>query len=756
MSRVHDPNFLTFAGEPITGRTPAKVVINGNNGILTPLQTAGLEKAYSIFRLNKKTAIGDYFTQTRRLPDGTTISMTSMMDVDRIIVTPPEVKTVTPETKLQPIELEGYVLLPKDDANINGWNAPGEADSARAYIATGAKLQTPVKLELHVKLRAGVVDWRGNNKIILSYDHNGNNRYHTSMWGTVFRGSPTDSASNGIYYKGTLINTPSGVSAAGVFGSRLLMISNGAIYATGSPLKNIDAELAKGRFVKEVSPTWAAVAVAGTVGAGVRASAWHFSPDGSKVVSAYVYASYGTGTWTLKRMRTEALPQAKRYVTFTIVAGELVATVSDTAYTTEPFAAYVDGGMVDGTVVTNAPGALTFAGRRLWGVDFDAEGNELVVSCRRTGSGSSTADTTPGAESYTLEMSTRWGVYVNENEVFRADYVLPQITITAGAPTTYIQTGVGVISAEYISMHALDARSKAAVVERLGMAYAAAATGCSVAEANALRLGSNHANAPYVVTPKLQVIFNGTVVAEHVESVDASLMVPMHADLNVSDLLTFYRYGQSWKRTGLVFFTGDSYRFLPQYPQIGDYDAENIYEWRYQTNGGALSRHQHTLFNNYPNQISDVLSRMYWLYSLQILTMKFNLHWDTARFGTFNSGSWFSPDSEFSGAFLQIGPTSALVQGLAVRQPDPLHFIASIKESYVNQFIDRMTRIKEQNAAAGITGVNPTHRASVFTRDTTGDAFVAADLRTAVKNAVTADGNAPNNDTFQINPVRVL
>lgn len=92
MSRLHDPSFLTFHGEPITGRTPTKVVVSGNNGVLTPMQTAGLEKAYSIFRLNKKTALGDYFTQTRRLPDGTTIRMVSNMDVDQVFVTVPSPK----------------------------------------------------------------------------------------------------------------------------------------------------------------------------------------------------------------------------------------------------------------------------------------------------------------------------------------------------------------------------------------------------------------------------------------------------------------------------------------------------------------------------------------------------------------------------------------------------------------------------------------------------------------------------------------
>lgn len=749
--KLHDPSFLSFHGEPITGRAPPQLRVYGNEGALTAAQYGAVAHAYKLFRDALLVAPDqNYLVQNRLLEDGTRVRMVSISGRDEVFVWPVGGKP-------RPIDLAGYILLPRDDAHASGWDVSGKPDSARAYLAADQKLTVPVAPQLHVKLNAGAVDWRGSSGVILTWDHNGNNRYDTAMWNTVFYGTNQDAASQGIYYKGTKINTPAGVSAAAIFGSKLVFLSNNTLYVTGSPIAKINAALARGQFLDEVSPTWSTVTPGGAVASARRASAWHFSPDGSQAAAAFAYDSFGVGTWTMQRMRTEAVPQAKRYLTLTLDGGgNVVGTWSDTAYTTEAFACYIGGVMVDNGVSSYVSGALTFTGKRLWGVDWDADGAELVISCQRSGSGTSYADTTPGAEVYRLEATTSWGVYVGATPLFTADYVMPEVTASfLPSPDTYEQTGAGLLELNYIAVHALDARHMAAVIERLTLSYASPVTGCSVAEQNALWLSGGYANTALTVAPKLQVIMEGSVLVEYEETVDAGLAAPMH--LYIAPSLNALRYGPHMDRAGNPGFTSAEKSLNPAYPQIGDWYTENIYEWIYQSTGGLTNREPHNFFSAYPNQISDVLARMYTTYSQFVTTLIFSYFWDTARLGAFNSANHIpSASITFPASIRNMGLSTALVQGLAIRSDEPLHFIASTKETFVNQFFDTITKIKQLNAGTAQTGVAPVYRASAFTRATTGDPFAETDIGPTIDAAVTADGNATDDATFQINPVRVL
>lgn len=106
---LHDPSFIRLDGTPVTGRIPARLVINGG-GALTGRQQAELEQVYGQFREAVKLSVSDFHTEQIRLSDGTRVHMLSLQDRDVI--------TVDPE------DGGDEVRLPHGFAVVTNWNSP--------------------------------------------------------------------------------------------------------------------------------------------------------------------------------------------------------------------------------------------------------------------------------------------------------------------------------------------------------------------------------------------------------------------------------------------------------------------------------------------------------------------------------------------------------------------------------------------------------------------------------------------------------
>jgi len=84
--RVNNPDYLTFGGQPITGRIPPTMVVDG--GVLTQEQYGGVIHAYKLFCDMTKLALGDYQIANRILKDGTRVRMISINKADTVLVWP--------------------------------------------------------------------------------------------------------------------------------------------------------------------------------------------------------------------------------------------------------------------------------------------------------------------------------------------------------------------------------------------------------------------------------------------------------------------------------------------------------------------------------------------------------------------------------------------------------------------------------------------------------------------------------------------
>jgi hypothetical protein len=724
---------------------------------LNAMQRGEIDGHYRRFRLAVDASPAFYHKHKVILKDGTEVIFQSIGDHDRVYAKPVG-------GNVTPIALAGYVLLPRDAANSSGWNRSGVDDSARAYLAANASkpIVTLPKAQLHVKMQAGAVDWRGDKGVILTYDHNGNNRYATDRWGIVFpSGSDPDASSKGVYYKGTKIDTPVGVQAAAIFSGYLVIIGHTTVYACPSPLSKIDAALARGSFTKLVSPTWTGITVAGSVSAAKRASAWHFKNDGSVAAAAYAYTAFGPGTWTMRRMRTEALTMCKRYLTFAIVDGALTATVSDTAFTCDPIAVYSGATISD---LSTANGTLSFTGKRLWGVDWDSSGAEIVVTFERTGSGSYSASSHLDSVAWTQH----WGVYANGNEIVKATSVLPALAFNYSASFGFLvdvsQTGGGHLSNEYLALHALDARTKFAIVERLTMAYSGSVSDTSGAS-SVVADGSGgfvtvlhadgYADAAYGVTAAIEVIESGAVITTAAETL-TEFFPSCYADLRLIDP----RYGVPFAMDDfLVNGSGGDFSrlYVPTYPQCGAGEGENIYEQLF-LDSTMLGREAQSFFNCYPNQVSDMLGKFMFGYSQQITTFAFGYRWSVSGDPYIGYPLTISAGT-IDSSFQQIGQTSgsyALPKASAIPSWTPLHFIAGTRDLFVHEYRDLMKRLQQHNHSLTQTGVAPSYFTNIYTRDVVSDPWAITDLLSPISDSVVIDGNTVDSATFHIDPVRIL
>lgn len=87
MSRLHDPRFLGFGGESVTGRVPPRVIVHDAR-TLTPVQEAALAHEYKLFRDIRAVSTAPHQVRNLTLRDGSRVRITSHFDQDEVQVWP--------------------------------------------------------------------------------------------------------------------------------------------------------------------------------------------------------------------------------------------------------------------------------------------------------------------------------------------------------------------------------------------------------------------------------------------------------------------------------------------------------------------------------------------------------------------------------------------------------------------------------------------------------------------------------------------
>lgn len=750
-------HWQSFHGEPVTGRSHAQLIVHGTP--LTPVQFGAVQSVYKLFTDACHLSIADFHSRTCALQDGTVVRMTSISGRDQV-----EVWTAGADLD----QLMGYLVLPRDDYHLGGWGAlpGGAAASPNALIGATAKLPVPLKLTLHAKQQAGAVTWFGAGGVVISYDHGGKNRYRTDLWDTVMDTTvvhPPATSGTGVYYKGVKINTPFGVDAACVYKQWLVVISSNTVLWTPSPLGRIEALLAgqgpqAGIPAGGISPSWDQLTPTGSVAAARAASAWHFSPNGSKAASAVVYSSYGLGSWTLKKMRTVALPQAKRYITLSDAGGVLQAVFSDAAFATEPFAIYSNGVMATyGYRGTQwgpiEPGSLTYTGKRLWGVDFAADGSEIEVICRMSGTGSiainDPGDDSDGALSDTSGCAHSWGVYAGDQLIIEARTVIPALTYSQQDymdQRVMSQTGGGLMEANYLAIHDLDARVLAASAERVRMSFDAALAFSERVLPNNLnpQLASVQLCA---VDHTMEWVHNGSKVAEHTIDTPAAYRPNAYLDGQIppAEIVTYgpMFIGQPGDGATAVFR-------IPPFPQVRGLNAENLYDE--QSKNSALRQAPRHL-SGYPNQVTDILLMSRGYYLPQISIWDFYLIWDDQ-----STGVNLAETRWLWNCYVPMSKTDDKLCGFASRGFGANHFIFATQGTHTRNFYDALLKTIAAYGGGSSAGHPYTHKAAAFYRDSPSAPFAQIDLLQAMADKVDAEAGAGAVDrsSFFLNPVRAV
>lgn len=82
-------NFLTFGGEPVTGRVPTQMIVYAPEGYqLSEMQQGAVSHVYKLFCDAVRVSVAGYHVQNRLLPDGTKVRMESINGVDKVMVWP--------------------------------------------------------------------------------------------------------------------------------------------------------------------------------------------------------------------------------------------------------------------------------------------------------------------------------------------------------------------------------------------------------------------------------------------------------------------------------------------------------------------------------------------------------------------------------------------------------------------------------------------------------------------------------------------
>lgn len=125
MTQFNNQNFISFSGEPITGRMPTKTVVYGPE--MTGPQQAGVAHAYKLFCDAVNTSVGKYVVQNRVLADGTKVRMISNWGNDTVMVWP-----VGGDDELDiPPSGIGICFTAPDGSPVEGWSYLDDNDDAQ-------------------------------------------------------------------------------------------------------------------------------------------------------------------------------------------------------------------------------------------------------------------------------------------------------------------------------------------------------------------------------------------------------------------------------------------------------------------------------------------------------------------------------------------------------------------------------------------------------------------------------------------------
>lgn len=789
-------NFIGFDGEPITGRVPARVDVRGP--ALTPQQAGEVAHRYKLFCDAAATAIGGYLAQDKVLSDGSRVRMTRNLGVDAVTVW-------TARKPGGPIDFPGYIIFPTDYDHPFGWDKDirGNTIGVDAYIAIDKRTQellpTP-PITLHTKLNAGSVNWIGASAtedeppINLSYDHGGSNRYWTNAWDYVTGAKlGLESLTHGeqnVYYRGVTITTPFKVHAAGVLGSWLICISGNTAYAAQSPLRRIDGDMARGIFPAKVEPTFNAVP-GGTVPAGtLRTSAWHFSPDGTKAACITTVTSAQLTAWNFYNSMVAALPQSVQRMHFEIntLTGALSATLSSTPLAVAPLAVLIDGVHPDTmyNTWTDMLGtkALTYTGKRILGVDFAADGTELILSLQQSGSGTSTFTSPPQPEPQvtTFTATQSWGLYINDEALVTAPTIVPTLTSSSVFEgTTY--TVAGTVTANYLSLYDIDMRFGMAVVERLTRTSSAVGSGSA--------------------TLAIEHYFDG-VLAETFPITPPSGM-SVAANLAGNPSWRTPVVGLGWSYSGPD-YTSSYATAVPFWPTAQGYSSargENLYSYYYEiddltTQGSSGLPTDAPWLQNYPNQVADAMFSSSWYYPAGGLagTIYLYLQFGPTTTGPavgptgvssppdylFNDGNadilnfFFFPtiENNYTTDRIQDGgdlvsggssfwPSKRAVRGFAKKNLATRHYLLATKNTASRVFFNTIRALQQLQAGSANpppqTPPRLTLSAFIRPEPTALDpdpAYTRYDLLDDVAAAITAEQGTVDTETLRVDAVRAI
>lgn len=753
MSKFHDPHWIAFNGDPLTGKTPPRVDVFG-----PPMSDGEYGEAFHAYKLFcdcKNTMVGEFLSQDRTLVNGTRIHMTSTNGLDVVQV------FTNPRKGGRPLDPSGYLTTPKDKNKRSGWNrnAHNELISASAHIAAAEQFGLPPKITLHSKYKAGWVSWIGAPRpngskpalpgIVLTYNHGGNNRYHTRMWDTVLGTNHAEpfGAEPNIYYRGTTIATEFGVTAAAIFGGMIVYITNQTLFYATSPINGIDEALARGEFRPRVNPQWTQSTPTGSVPDARRCSAYHFSPDGSKAACAVVTSTFGVFTWDYTRMHAEALPQSKRYINLTaaLTAPFVTTAWSDATVTTEAITALFNGTSYLPKAIEaqglnyswSESGSLEFTGRRLWGIDYDNDGNEIEVTFRHAGSGSASMSYLNGAGSGSAAFSSAWGVYANEALIVEA--------------YREFDSAGGAVESNFLAVHDLDARFKVAVVERLRM-YGAS-------------IGSTH-----YPTMTVESTYQGALVHTSTVAMPPEVTFTASHDVGLLNFMgirnavsggSMYRGGNSYVAT-----LPGSGAMCVSYPMIQDWYGEQWIEAIFDASGFLTTRTHVDHLKGYPNQISDALLMMFGFEGVVLLDLGLFSQYgpsyssDHIHLDAYPALMYYLADAVDDGDDVY---ETKRVHGFAQKHYDNLHHIIATKGTYFRGFANMMMKERETFLGGPSTYVAPTCSAGVYIRDAPtvlvpNPSFVRHDLMPSMTDKIENEVGVAVVDqpSFRIDPIRVL
>jgi hypothetical protein len=333
---LRDPNWVTFSGEPITGRAPTRVTVFAPDASvrMNVGQELFVAARYREFcNAIRVSSFPDKFHMRRhRMQDGTEVVYQSIAGVHDVSVRLPGKKGLEAEVEIT----GGFLFVPKDGADMEGpepWpitymktsdyvakiRSEGRKSASTIVLPPALKKRTvvaqPKDFSIKVQRSAGPVSWCGNvspegakpeqkHEVVLSYDHGLATRYRVDPEQNCSGGfvgaelSRAQSGRPGVYVFGQEVKTvfqedeesdpiTLNVVGAGVFDGRLVIVSH--VDPFWEPVEGQDPEVGKvvaDSFTVSVFIRAGGWKFVGKQNFGWQLKApWFFSPDGSEAVS---------------------------------------------------------------------------------------------------------------------------------------------------------------------------------------------------------------------------------------------------------------------------------------------------------------------------------------------------------------------------------------------------------------------------------------------------------------------------------------